>query len=255
MKGEIDEMLMAYVDGELDEKTRRDIERLLKEDPRVRQKIEIFRQSADWLRSELREFDTLPVPERLLAHAGGRAAKGSPDRPLLRPDHWREGFQRVITRPWAPAALAASMALFIGFFVGVWVSPGYLDQPQKSHTTFLADVLEHVPAGKSVASIEQGISVTPQASFRTDGAGFCREYETIANSARVSGVACRSESGEWVTLFELHDPMSTRRAGSQYIPAEGDIDLISEFLDQIGAEAAILPNIEQKLLEGEWSLD
>jgi anti-sigma factor RsiW len=93
-----DALLVAYVDGELEPDSVRDIERLLAEDPRARQAVDIYRETSGLLRAACGEHVYAADPERFV-----------PAPPCV--------LQRAPRRyGWAVgAALAASIA---GFLVG-----------------------------------------------------------------------------------------------------------------------------------------
>ena len=114
-----DVMLMAYVDGEVDAATAREIEAALAGDPALAVRVQHLRDSAMMARGAFAEVLHEPVPDRLIAALGG-------------PAHVPEGksadnvvpLQRR-TASWTPrraalgwAAAASIAALVIGYGVG-----------------------------------------------------------------------------------------------------------------------------------------
>lgn len=69
-----DVMLMAYVDGEVDAQTAREIEAMIAADPSIGRRVAMFRQTATMTRGAFGEVLHEPVPERLLQALGGGAA-------------------------------------------------------------------------------------------------------------------------------------------------------------------------------------
>ena len=116
-----DPLLVAYVDGELEPESAREVERLLAEDPRARQAVEIYRETSALLRAACGEHVYAADPERFL-----------PAPPCV--------LQRAPRRyGWAlGAALAASVA---GFLVGSTWS----DWTVSSATAFAAEVVDYHP--------------------------------------------------------------------------------------------------------------
>jgi anti-sigma factor RsiW len=67
-----DEMLVAYLDGEVDETTAVEIEACLERDPELRARLQILTESATQIRDAFEEILREPVPDRLMAAARGR---------------------------------------------------------------------------------------------------------------------------------------------------------------------------------------
>jgi anti-sigma factor RsiW len=61
-----DHLLMAYVDGELDEATAREVERRLVNDPQVHARVEFYRETTSLIRSAL--GDARFAPTVMLLH-------------------------------------------------------------------------------------------------------------------------------------------------------------------------------------------
>src|SRR5262245_4901939 len=66
-----DERLVAYLDGELDESARAEVDAWLDHDPAAREELNALAVSAQTLRAAFDEVLHEPVPERLLAAARG----------------------------------------------------------------------------------------------------------------------------------------------------------------------------------------
>ena len=69
-----DVMLMAYVDGEVDAQTAREIETALTGDPALVLRVQQLRDGAMMARGAFAEVLHEPVPDRLIAALGGPAA-------------------------------------------------------------------------------------------------------------------------------------------------------------------------------------
>ena len=122
-----DETLIAYLDGELDDDSRSEVEAWLDADTELRDRVAALAVSAEALRAAFEPVLHEPVPERLLAAARGipvtradaeivdfkAAQKAQPQRPLMQ-------------RPWARFAMAAGVAgLLIGGGLGYFATSGY----------------------------------------------------------------------------------------------------------------------------------
>ena len=76
---ETDALLVAYVDGELDAEATREVEKLIAEDPRARQAVEMYRETAGLLRAACGEHAYAADAERLMP-AAPRVLRRAPRR-------------------------------------------------------------------------------------------------------------------------------------------------------------------------------
>jgi anti-sigma factor RsiW len=121
-----DVMLMAYVDGEVDAATAREIEAAIAADPAVAARVQRLRNSTVLARAAFADALHEPVPERLLAVFGATAAiaPASAAAPVAGPEKIVPLARRRTTSPsrtligWAMAASVA--ALVVGYGAGTW---------------------------------------------------------------------------------------------------------------------------------------
>lgn len=145
-----DVMLMAYVDGEIDAQTAREIEAAIVVDPMLARRVAMFRQTASLARGAFTEVLHEPVPERLTSLlANARVAPAQPAAPVgaeattnvvalgarvPRPSA-RPGALR--TAAWAAAAAIAAVTLFAAGTRSGWVHIG--DPPAMQQLAANAD--------------------------------------------------------------------------------------------------------------------
>lgn len=176
---DIDEaMLIAWVDGELDEVTRRRVERAVADDPALADRLEMHRRLRDRLSGHYAPVEAEPVPAAMRALLEERA-KVVPLARLATP-RWRG---------WGiGGAIAASLVLGLGIghlSVGpsgpIAVKGGAMVAQGE-----LASALD-----TQLASAQQDAAIRIGLSFQRKGGGWCRSFEGVA----VSGVACREGAG------------------------------------------------------------
>ena len=157
----IDEaMLIAWVDGELDEVTRRRVDRALAEDPALAQRLEMHRALRDRLSNHYAPVASEPVPSAMQGLLKERAKI----TPLARPAgsrwrHWSTG-----------GAIAAS--LLLGVVVGQWTKE--TDGPVAVHNGTIVARGELASAlDAQLAAAQEGAAVRIGLSFRRkDGGGW-----------------------------------------------------------------------------------
>jgi len=209
-----DEMLMAYVDGELAEEMRARVEAYLADAPEGRGRLAAFsatgRRLADIFDRPMRE----PVPQHLLDFVRGshgertRATRTSNVTPIAFGKQQRTLPSK--TRTWA---LAASFAALLAAGVGsVWflqLTPSDTDAAyglaisidgKKIAGPALASAIEVTPTGSSATQTINGqsASIRPIFTFATGKSEYCRQYEVLRkDKPGLAGVACRETDGTW----------------------------------------------------------
>lgn len=225
-----DEMLMAYVDGELDTTTAEEVRRATKSDPALARKAESFRLSRNLARDALATVKSEPVPERLIAAALGSANTNTAG-------------SRWATRVALP--LAASIALVAGL-TGYWAalqSSPVGGDPLGGRA--VATALSETASGseRTVRTASGEVSLRTTASYRVDG-GLCRSYELSggAMDGVVRGVGC-NRGGGW------HVDVAVAAGSADAIsPASGGAPAALEaYLDSLEAEGPLSAEEEAAL--------
>ncbi|BAI96407.1 hypothetical protein Sj15T_07200 [Sphingobium sp. TA15] len=171
-------MLIAFVDGELDEVNRRRVERAVAEDPALAARLDMHLRLRERLAGHYAPIEAEPVPAAMQA--------------LLREEAKVVPFARPATerrRVWVTGgAIAASLllGLGIGHFSGGSGGPIAVERGAMVAQGELASALE-----TQLASAQQDAPIRIGLSFRRKGGGWCRSFEGQA----LSGVACREEQG------------------------------------------------------------
>jgi len=240
------EILMAYVDNELDEERRVEVEAVLARDAQARDLVERFRRSAQVLGEGLDEVLREPVPQRLVdaARGEGRGAGVVALRPAA---------PKPLAEHWPGLAAAASVILTAGVLVGAWLFGGAEDPVDVLAADPLQRALENRPSGAVLVFGEGSGQVVPMLTFRAADGRPCREFEREIGNSGTFGVACRSAQGRWVTQIEMQRQLLTSDASVEhYVPAAGAGDPLSDVLDRLGASAALTPQEEAVLLSTGW---
>jgi len=176
---DIDEtMLIALVDGELDEVSRRRIERAVAEDPALVARLYMHVRLRERLADHYAPIEAEPVPAAMRALLQAEVKVVPFARPVAARRHaWMTG-----------GAIAASLllGLGIGHFSGGGDGPVAVEQGTMVAQGELASALE-----TQLASAQDGGSIRIGLSFRRKGGGWCRSFQGQA----ISGVACRQEQG------------------------------------------------------------
>jgi len=252
-----DEILMAYVDGELDEKETNDVCKAIKADPKVQKRIEIFTDSAAMLQGVYDAPLHEAVPKRILKTLKNPES-GKPPRKLF--DRITD-FLRMPS--WQPAyALMASFVLLIGIGAGYLaseiISPNKAFPPVALNSEKFSRGLETTASGQTFNIADRALQVTPVSTFLDNSQRYCRQYEQViigqnGEKSLSHGIACRDASGNWHTMIYIapHPAGKSPANSTEYIPA-GEEDLIDTMVSRIMASPPLAIEQETKLINQAW---
>lgn len=221
-----DEMLMAYVDGELDGAAAEDIRRATERDPALARRAEAFRSSRRYTRDALSGIKAEPLPAPLIETVLGSAnANTAPKRRL------------------AAIPLAASLAVLAGLG-GYWLAQQSAPPAgSRIGDQAVADALGALPAGaeRSLATGRGTAHLKSLATYRVEG-GLCRTFELAEAGESLRGVGC-ARDGSW----RIHVTV-TAPAAESFVPAsDGAPAAIDAFLDALDAEGPLSAEDEAAL--------
>jgi len=238
-----DEILMAFADGELDERTAAAIAKAMAEDPAVAKRVMDFQQSRRLTRSAFSAAPMPEVPPRMLAAVLDRVKayeatdRTSASSSVVAPN--RGWFRRKT--PVVQMALAASIAavaLALGYFAGSQERTGAGGLMAQLGSPTVHGALSGIPSGQDVELPFGRLRVI--STYRRADRGLCREFRLHSSSEAVAAVACRN--GEWNATFAV-----ASAADDTYAPSGGD-DLMATYLQSINAGAPLIGEAESRAL-------
>lgn len=205
-----DEMVMSYVDGELDEPARAAFERALAGDPELARRV--ARQQA--VRAKLRAaFETTleePVPTRLL-----EAARATPVADLATA---RARRKRLPAVSWLAMAASLVAGVLIGYRMTSWIGTQPNIAADDGGPTARGD-LARALAERLASEQSSADPVRVGLSFLAESGEYCRTF-SVRTDTSVAGLACFAADGDWrIRLLEAdtavaEDPGALRQAGS-----------------------------------------
>ena len=208
-----DEILMAYVDEELDAPARAEVEQAIASDPELARRVARQRVLREKLRAAFDSVLSEPVPDRLTAAArtspGFSTAPPEPGVTSLGQARAAKTAQRA-QRPWSWSewsAIAASVALgavIAHFMLSTRdVAPFTEADGRLVARADLADALTNQLASTQTPDSETRIGV----SFRSRSGDFCRTFVTHAGGG-LAGLACREGDGWTLEALARAQPES-----------------------------------------------
>ena len=177
---DIDEAkLIAWIDGELDDVTRRRVDRAVADDPALAKRLEMHRRLRERVSAHYAPIAGQPVPSAMEVRLRETAKVAPmPQRSASSWRHWGIG-----------GAIAAS--LLLGVAVGQWTKATDGPVLMREGAMFAGGDLKSA-LDTQLASAQEGASIRIGLSFRRkQGAAWCRSFDGDA----MAGVACREGEG------------------------------------------------------------
>ena len=260
-----DETLSAFIDGELPEAEADALRAAIDKDPALRERVDQLRRANDAVRQAYSGIENEPLPDAVLELFNTASSNVAPfpgEAQAKRAPLAHAGvLQRFAAAQW-PTALAASLALVVGFGVGqLGGAPGAPSETQGDAMQLAgviakdSPVFEILETGASAqvhpAGVDSGVIVEPVLSMqRTDGV-FCREYFIGDATSRFHNVACK-EDDQWAVKFAVNIPTAAD-AGEGFETASAQSNaLAADYVDRVIAGDALDANAEQNAINGGW---
>lgn len=243
-----DEVLSAFLDGELPEADMAIVRDRLAQDPALAERLAQLAAVDNLLADHYAAIDQRPLPQGvtdLLAPVESttgptHAPPGQRDKvvafPLRR--RVRQGLQRR-------AGTAVAAALVVGFGLAqLW--PGSASDPADDWQR-VAQALDTTPSGQTRA-LEAGGQLTPRLTFTNQAGDYCRQFRLQEPGAASEHIACRSSGASWVEVASVAVPAAAK---DRYQTASGG-SVLDEVLDRMMAGPLIEPAEERRLLAEGW---
>lgn len=240
-----DEVLSAYMDGELDAGETLDVRDAIEKDPALGERLAALTAVDALVRKHAHALDRQPMPAhvlRRLEEQSGATETAEPESRVIHVDFLRRGCRYLRTH----AAAAACLVLALGVVVLV---VGRMDDRGVPAVSEYASALANSTSGDNVMLDESNTLVT-RFSFRDESGRFCRQYRLQTPDQSTENVACRNDDG-WVVVASLD---ATLADGGEYRPAS-QLPAMESLLDDMMAGAPLSLAEERQLIRNDWRAD
>ena len=232
-----DEMLMAYVDGEVDEDTRAAVAAAAVREPALAARIARHVALRTALRTSYDGALDEAVPERLIAAArrGSGAAEATSVTVLAEARATR---QRRSPESWARREwLAVAASVTLGVAVGLMLGRGGAGSRSSQLLAFdrglptASGQLAQVLATRLASDAGPGDPIRLGVSFRAKTGEYCRVFALPAQEG-LSGLACHGQ-GDWRVLSLQGRPASAPAGGDFRTAAAGTAPAVIAAVDEL----------------------
>lgn len=244
-----DEMLSAFLDDELSGHDRELVLAGLRDDEALADRLAQLASVNTLVGKQATLIDQIPMPESVLAmlrtENAAPAQTTSTSSNVVELSRFRQARQRVMAVVREHAALAASLALLLGFAGGQLMPTSGNNSGDASNAVFAA--LDTVPSGQALA-INADTSLTARFSFQDTQSRFCRQYLVQDNQGSSENLACRDQD-QWTLVASARS--SAVASSAQYQPASGP-RLLDNMLDAMMQGSALTQEQEQAAINNQW---
>lgn len=241
-----DDVLSAWLDGEVDEATSAAILRAIGADPSLADRLSALRSNDTLLRRAFDEALPEPVPEGLTRLLEPRAAQVI----AFDPRTSKRSSPRWNAWQGAAAAGVAGLLVFAGVNALRPTPPAMVAEVDGAPMAGrdLASALSATPSGRDAPSRVGVVKVA--LSFRSNTGGLCRQFSVSQSRGQTLGVACR-DGGGW--RIEALSRSGDAAAKGEFRTAGGDNDtLLDETLERMGVRDVLDAPTESAAIRSGW---
>ena len=251
-----DEVLMAYVDGELPEEERKALQAALARDAPLMQRLESFVFTRGPLLPAYNAVLSAPIPERI----SQLLAVAEPPVPRrTTPSGGSSKLRRIVAGFWAPflSPAAAIPVVVAGAAVGWLLARGAQTEfvSLDSRGGLVASVAMQAALESTPKDVRAGagssLVLEPTFTFATAKGGWCRQYRLFHRDGQAaSGVACRDQ-GVWRVIAQT--PVAPRAdTTGKTVPAGEDEGVVGEIRSALKDGDVLGRNEEAQLIRERW---
>jgi hypothetical protein len=251
-----DELLSAWLDGELAPAEADELERRLAREPALAERLEAIRSVDEAAVAALRSVDQRPLPALILDLIGE-----DEEEPRRRHD----GAEKVVPlreRPMtrffqAPVAIAASVAFLAGFLLHAMLGNGgdragevlYAGAIPEGSGLYAA--FDRRPSGEAV-DLGAGRTAQPVLTFRSVDGNWCRQVR-ITGAASADTLACRREGAWQIELLSFGEATpAAPESGFQQASSGGTAAMNAAVERLTGREPPLALAAEAELIGAGW---
>lgn len=231
-----DEMLSAFLDNELDAAETEVVRAQLEHDEKLAERLAALAMADLQVRERVDALNSQAIPARVYK------LLEETDEPtnVVSLSRWKMLKNTVQEH----VAVAASVALMIGFGLGSWT----LAPTTGTADTAIAVALETQPSGKPY-ELANNATFTGQLTFVDNQGDYCRQYELTQQQTTTTAIQCR-RNGAWQQVASLEVATQSQSGGYQ---TATDKHMLDPVLDQMMQSAPLTPAQEQETLNAAWN--
>ena len=246
-----DDVLMAYADGELDLRTRAQVEDAMAADPQIASRVAAHQALRKTLQSGFDKVLDEPIPDRLIAAARANSRVRSESRAVvpLRPRRpWAGALPHWASPGWGAIAASFVLGALVWHFGADWYSFGPVSE--RNGQLLAAGALDKALSNQLASVQPAQAPVQIGVSFRSKGGRYCRTFQ-VREHTNLAGFACRGQDS-W-ELEALAQSDASPGAHSEFRPAGSALPpAIAQAVDQAMEGEPLDAKAEAQARANQW---
>lgn len=240
-----DEVLSAFMDGELDAAVALNVREAIKEDAALGERLAELTCADELVKTHAHALDQQPLPAELLQRL--EASQSLTQSRVIPVDFMRRrlrsGFHRGLHLIQHHQAVAASVVVMLGLMAFVVGRSDYQTVPNMSE---YVPVLASSMSGETITLDDSNTLIT-RFSFQHENGHYCRQYRLQTPGQSTENIACRGDQG-WMVIASLDAALAD---GGEYQPAS-QLPAMESLLDAMMPGAPLSLTEENHLIQNSW---
>ena len=251
-----DETLSAFLDAELPEQQMEQIRAALLTDDDLANRLANLAMVDEIIAHEYEQINQRPLPSAINELLAAIPEESAPVTTIKAAEQFSANsdipaqksnvislWQRSKKAVNNPFALAASIAVAVGFFATVYTqSNSIVDNNWQE----IAQVLEHQTSGNE-QQLTNGKAITTQLTFTNQQGDFCRQFDINSAQSVEHNIACRVNQ-EWQLTLTVHE----QKQASQDYQTATSTSVLRDHIDNIAASDFFDKQQEQQVINNRW---
>ena len=259
-----EQILTAYVDGELEGSDKKTVEEQTAKDNQIRTQVESLKSIDRLINAAFPIHED--VPEQLIEavtqgsiNENNNTAKNNVIPLFGR--HKKPGLSKAVTA--IPYAVAASITLVVGIMFGYLantpndrnVLDSVLVSEINTHSR-LYEVLENSPSStpsKITSENNQEFIIEPLLSFKSVNGDYCREFDIHNNDKKtLAGIACREQDATWRLEIMVASDTQPNNYDIYQLSSGQDEEALDQVADNLMSNDPLSKTEEEILINNNW---
>lgn len=230
-----DEQLSAFLDAELPHAEMEIIREQLIVDETLVDRLAELALVDELVASSAKQIDSLPMPSAATELVQKQPAE------IIAFSFWKR-VQHTLQQPFA---LAASVALLIGFGTSLMMTKG----TSQSDWSAVAQVLETAPSGVMQIATN-GAAIKPHVTFKNHEGNYCRHFDFSAGKTHSENIACRQDDQWQLTNTAVQQQ---HQLANEYQTASGG-SVLDETVEKMADGEFFNAQKEAAVINNRWSV-
>lgn len=257
--GDMDELLSAYLDNEMSESERQDLEVLIAQDEGLAERLQTLAEANSDFIADAALIDAMPMSETLQGVIDSLEKDHiaeAKDNNVVQFPFWKRPINFVEQHRAIAAVLVAGIAAVLvqsGEETSKFSPNGVGADGYILANSTLEKTLKKQPSGQKVGA--EDATYEAKFSYVSDEGQICRVVDVVSQQSKGRLVACNETNEEWHVRVASFEPVGLPNGELEYQTASTQgAKAIEAFLDIAMTQAPLSREDEMKLLETNWNL-